>query len=64
MKNSLADKRRERDMLQDDLARAVGVSRQTIIAIERGKYDPRLTLAFRLASAFSCRIEDLFNPVE
>lgn len=62
MKNSLADKRREREMLQDDLARAVGVSRQTIIAIERGRYDPRLTLAFRPASTFSCRIEDIFDP--
>lgn len=49
-------------MVQDDLARAVGVSRQTIVAIERGRYDPRLTLAFRLASVFSCRIEDLFDP--
>lgn len=64
MRNSLAAKRREHNLRQDEVARAVGVSRQTIIAIEHGKYDPRLALAFRLASFFSCGIEDLFDPDE
>jgi putative transcriptional regulator len=54
---------RERDGLsQGELADAVGVSRQTINAIERERYDPSLELAFKLATYFDCQIEDLFNP--
>lgn len=48
-------------MTQDDLAKKVDVSRQTIIAIENEKYDPSLSLAFRLAKVFDCKIEELFN---
>ena len=47
---------------QGDLATAVGVSRQTINAIERNRYDPSLELAFKLAAYFDCRIEVLFDP--
>ena len=49
-------------MSQSDLAEAVGVTRQTINSIERGRYDPSLELAFRLARFFEVRIEDLFDP--
>ena len=51
-------------MSQADLAAAVGVSRQTINAIERDRYDPSLDLAFDLAEEFGCRIEDIFAPDE
>jgi len=47
-------------MTQEELARKVGVSRQTIIAIEAGKYNPSLELAFKIARAFNARIEDVF----
>lgn len=47
---------------QQRLADEVGVSRQTIISIECGRFDPSLPLAFRLADVFACRIEDLFRP--
>jgi putative transcriptional regulator len=49
-------------MSQADLAAAVGVTRQTINALERERYDPSIELAFKLAAHFDCRIEDLFDP--
>lgn len=49
-------------MSQGELATAVGVSRQTINAVERDRYDPSLELAFKLATHFECLIEDLFEP--
>jgi putative transcriptional regulator len=49
---------------QEELARAVGVSRQTIIAIEKGKYLPSLKLALKLARFFGLRVEDLFQLEE
>ncbi|MBN1123681.1 MAG: helix-turn-helix transcriptional regulator [Sedimentisphaerales bacterium] len=49
------------EMTQQELAEKVGVTRQTIIAIEQGKYSPSLPLAFRIAHAFSCRIEEVFQ---
>ncbi|WP_439028267.1 helix-turn-helix transcriptional regulator [Haloarchaeobius sp. DT45] len=61
MKNSVRERREARDMTQGDLASAVGVTRQSINAIERGRYDPSLELAFKLAAEFDCRIEDLFS---
>jgi len=48
------------DLTQDDLAKKLGVSRQTIISIEKGKYDPSLKLAFKIAKFFNVRIEDIF----
>ena len=38
------------------------MSRQTVISLEKGKYDPSLPLAFRIAAAFGCKIEDVFDP--
>jgi putative transcriptional regulator len=60
MKNNLIDLRTERSWTQADLAQRVSVSRQTINAIEKGKFDPSLPLAFRLASLFNLRIEEIF----
>ncbi len=48
------------DLTQENLAERVGVTRQTIHAIEKGKYDPSLELAFKLAGLFDVRIEDIF----
>ena len=62
MKNHLKVRRAERDWSQAELAAALGVSRQTVNALEKGKYDPSLPLAFKLAEVFECRIEDLFMP--
>ena len=62
MKSTLRDRRDDHDESQADLAEAVGVSRQTINAIERERYDPSLELAFKLEAHFDCRIEDLFEP--
>lgn len=61
MKNNLIDLRTERSWTQADLAQRVGVSRQTINAIETGKFDPSLPLAFRLANLFNLRIEEIFT---
>jgi putative transcriptional regulator len=61
MKNRLRVLRAERAWSQADLAEAVGVSRQTINAIEVEKYDPSLPLAFKIARVFALRIEDIFS---
>ena len=61
MKNSLRILRAERDWSQADLAGQLGVSRQTINAIETVKYDPSLPLAFRIARLFNLRIEEIFD---
>ena len=60
MKNRLKVLRAERDWSQQDLADALGVSRQSVNAIETGKYDPSLPLAFRIADVFDLRIEEIF----
>ena len=62
MTNLLADLRATRGWSQADLAERLGVSRQTINALERGKYDPSLPLAFKIAALFALRIEDVFMP--
>lgn len=62
MKNNLKVQRAKKDLTQEELAKKVGVTRQTINAIERERYDPSLGLAFNLADVFDCRIEDIFNP--
>ncbi len=64
MKNRLRLRRTERTWSQADLAEKLGVSRQTINALEVGKYDPSLPLAFKIARLFSCAIEDIFSPEE
>ncbi len=62
MKNRLRDLRSERSLSQADLATQLGVSRQTVNAIETGKYDPSLPLAFKLAEVFEKTIEEHFTP--
>lgn len=62
MENCLAALRAERGWSQAALAERLGVSRQTVISIERGRFDPSLPLAFRIAATFDRRIEDVFTP--
>jgi len=62
MQNDLPRRREEDGLSQGELAEAVGVTRQTINAIERHRYDPSLDLAFKLAAYFDCAIEDIFEP--
>jgi putative transcriptional regulator len=62
--NSLRSVREAAGMTQADLARQVGVTRQTLIAIEQGKYSPTLELAFQLARVFGAGLDDLFHYPE
>lgn len=64
MKNSLPQLRAERGWSQGDLAERLSVSRQTINALERGKYDPSLPLAFKIAKLFDRSIEKIFDASE
>lgn len=64
MKNRLKVLRAEHDLTQADLAQKLQVSRQTINAIEKGKFDPSLPLAFRIAHLFDQSIEAIFQPDE
>ena len=61
MKNSLPQLRAERGWSQGDLAQRLEVSRQTVNALERGKYDPSLPLAFKIAKLFDRSIEQIFD---
>ena len=61
MKNRLEQLRKQRAIRQEDLAQALGVSRQTVISLEKGKYNPSLALAFKLARYFNLSIEDIFD---
>ena len=61
MKNKLEALRKEKGIRQEDLAQALGVSRQTVISLEKGKYNPSLALAFRLARYFAMPIEEIFD---
>jgi putative transcriptional regulator len=62
MKNRLRELRAAKAWSQSDLADKLGVSRQTVNAIETEKYDPSLPLAFKVARLFKLRIEDIFEP--
>lgn len=62
MKNRLKVLRADRDWTQADLADRLHVTRQTINAIEKGKYDPSLALAFKIAALFGLAIEEIFSP--
>ena len=59
--NRIRDYRVGRGLTQDELARAVGVSRQSVISIERGRYTPSLYLALRFAQFFQCSTDELFK---
>jgi putative transcriptional regulator len=61
MKNKIKVFRAMHDMTQEDLAQTIGVTRQTILAIEKGKYVPSLDLAFRIARHFNVNIEEVFT---
>lgn len=60
MYNRLREMRERAGMTQEELAAHVGVSRQTIISLEKGKYNPSITLAYSLSKVFSMSIEELF----
>lgn len=60
MKNRLKELRAKYDMTQEELSKKVGVSRQSIIAIESGKYNPSLQLAYKISQQFNRAIEDVF----
>lgn len=60
MKNRIKDLRKAKGLTQEELSQLVGVSRQSIVAIETGKYNPSLILAFNIARQFNCSIEDVF----
>ncbi|MCK9579735.1 MAG: helix-turn-helix transcriptional regulator [Methanoregula sp.] len=61
MKNKIKVFRAMHDLTQEDLAHAIGVTRQTILAIEKGKYVPSLDLAFKIARHFQVNIEEVFQ---
>ena len=61
MINHLEELRKQRGIRQEDLAQELGVSRQTVISLEKGKYNPSLSLAFKLARYFGLSIEDIFD---
>ena len=60
MKNRIEQIRKERDIRQEDFARAMGVSRQTISSLENGRYNPSILLAHKIAKYFGLTIEDVF----
>ncbi|MEG2657908.1 MAG: helix-turn-helix transcriptional regulator [Clostridiales bacterium] len=60
MKNKLEAIRKEHNMNQEELAMALSVSRQTIISLEKGRYNPSINLAFKIARYFAMTIEDIF----
>lgn len=60
LKNILEKLRREKDMNQEELGKLLGVSRQTIISLEKGRYNPSITLAFKIARLFNKSIEEIF----
>ncbi len=64
MENVIRNKRKEKGISQEELAKRCGVSRQTINAIENDKYDPTLSLAFRLARELGLAVDELFMPKE
>jgi putative transcriptional regulator len=60
MKNRIEEIRKERGVLQDELAKAMGVSRQTISSLENGRYNPSIMLAYKIAKYFNMTIEEVF----
>jgi putative transcriptional regulator len=64
VKNRIREQRTERGMSQVEVAAALGVSRQTVIAIETGRYSPSLPLAFRIARFFGSTVDEMFDASE
>lgn len=60
MKNKIESIRKERGILQEDFAKAMGVSRQTISSLENGRYNPSILLAYKIAKFFGMTIEEVF----
>lgn len=60
MKNRIEAIRKERGILQDEMAKAMGVSRQTISSLENGRYNPSIMLAYKIAKYFGMTIEEVF----
>ncbi|MDM5332449.1 helix-turn-helix transcriptional regulator [Ureibacillus composti] len=60
MQNRIKDLRTIYDLTQDELAERLEVSRQTIISLEKGRYNPSIMLAYKISKVFQCRIEDVF----
>ena len=60
MKNKIESIRKEQGILQDEMAKALGVSRQTISSLENGRYNPSIMLAYKIAKYFGMTIEDVF----
>lgn len=61
MKNNIKELRKERKLRQEDLAEILGVTRQTIIAIENNKYDPTLELAMKISAYFEVSVNEIFR---
>jgi len=64
MRNRLREERTQRGLSQAEIARALDVSRQTVISIESGRYSPSLPLAFRIARFFDSTVDKMFDPEE
>jgi putative transcriptional regulator len=62
MHNRIKELRARENITQSDLAKRVGVRRETIVFLEKGKYNPSLKLAFEIAKVFDLRIEEIFKP--
>lgn len=62
MRNVIREKRKDKGISQEELAKKCGVSRQTVNAIENNKYDPTLSLAFKLAALLNTTVDKLFSP--
>ena len=60
MKNRIEDIRKEKGIRQEELAKSMGVSRQTISSLENGRYNPSITLAYKIAKYFNMSIEEIF----
>lgn len=61
IRNNVYDLRTQKGVTQEEFARAVGVSRQTVIAIEKGNYAPSVMLALKIAQFFNTKVEDIFT---
>ncbi|MGG0643395.1 helix-turn-helix transcriptional regulator [Sporosarcina gallistercoris] len=64
MKNLIREIRMEKGLTQDELSESLEVSRQTVISLEKGRYNPSLILAFKIAKLFNRTIEEIFDPEE